>query len=201
MFRLNDGANSPLADVSTRRARETAYSMLLTKGDPSLIGRTGARRFEREGAILARLSHPHIARLLDAGVSPGGQPYLVLELVEGERIDRHCDAQRLRIDQRIALFREVLGAVARAHRHLIIHRDIKPSNILVAADGSVKLLNFGIAKLLQAEQGAQPTDLTGDRGGALTPDYAAPEQLPRRGGDHRDRCLFARRVALPAAEL
>ena len=108
---------------------------------PSLIGRTGARRFEREGAILARLSHPHIARLLDAGVTTGGQPYLVLELVEGERIDRHCDARRLRVDQRIALFREVLGAVAHAHRHLVIHRDIKPGNILVAADVRVKQLD------------------------------------------------------------
>ncbi len=144
---------------------------------PSLIGRTGARRFEREGAILARLSHPHIARLLDAGVTPGGQPYLVLELVAGERIDRHCDARRLRIDERIALFRDVLGAVAHAHRHLVIHRDIKPSNILVAADGSVKLLDFGIAKLLQGDDDAPATDLTGGRGGVLTPDYAAPEQL------------------------
>ena len=144
---------------------------------PSLIGRTGARRFEREGAILARLSHPHIAHLLDAGVTPGGQPYLVLELVEGERIDRHCDARRLRVDQRIALFRDVLGAVAHAHRHLVIHRDIKPGNILVAADGSVKLLDFGIAKLLQGDDDAQPTELTGARGGLLTPEYAAPEQL------------------------
>ena len=144
---------------------------------PSLIGRTGARRFEREGAILARLSHPHIAHLLDAGVTPGGQPYLVIELVEGERIDRHCDARRLRVEQRIALFRDVLGAVAHAHRHLVIHRDIKPGNILVAADGSVKLLDFGIAKLLQGDDEAPPTELTGARGGALTPEYAAPEQL------------------------
>ncbi|HEY2558880.1 MAG TPA: serine/threonine-protein kinase [Caldimonas sp.] len=142
---------------------------------PSLIGRTGARRFEREGAILARLSHPNIARLLDAGVAEGGQPYLVLELVAGDRIDQHCDRRRLRVDERIALFRDVLEAVAHAHRHLVIHRDIKPSNILVTTDGNVKLLDFGIAKLLQGDRGGD--DLTGGRGAALTPDYAAPEQL------------------------
>ena len=143
----------------------------------SLVGRTGALRFEREGAILARLSHPHIARMLDAGISAGSQPYLVLELVEGERIDRHCDAHKLSVDERVRVFREVLDAVAHAHRHLVIHRDIKPSNIMVTADGSVKLLDFGIAKLLQGGDDVEATDLTGERGGALTPDYAAPEQL------------------------
>ncbi|MEO7055328.1 MAG: serine/threonine-protein kinase, partial [Caldimonas sp.] len=143
----------------------------------SLVGLAGARRFEREGAILARLSHPNIARMLDAGVTVGGQPYLVLELVDGERIDHHCDSHRLRVDQRVALFRDVLGAVAHAHRHLVIHRDIKPSNILVGADGSVKLLDFGIAKLLQGSADEPATDLTGGHRGALTPDYAAPEQL------------------------
>lgn len=148
----------------------------------SLVGRTGALRFEREGMVLARLSHPNIARLLDAGVTAGGQPYLVLELVDGERIDRHCDARHLCIEERIDLFREVLQAVAHAHRHLVIHRDIKPSNILVAADGSVKLLDFGIAKLLQGDDGSgASSDLTGDGARALTPDYAAPEQL--RGED------------------
>ena len=132
-------------------------------------------RFEREGAILARLTHPHIARLLDAGVTPGGQPYLVLELVEGERIDRHCDAQRLSVEQRLVLFDAVLSAVAQAHSHLVIHRDIKPNNILVSADGNVKLLDFGIAKLLLGE--AEGTLVTADGQRALTPEYAAPEQL------------------------
>ncbi|MGZ5713213.1 MAG: protein kinase domain-containing protein [Caldimonas sp.] len=143
----------------------------------SLVGAAGTRRFEREGAILARLSHPNIARLLDAGVSPSGQPYLVLELVHGERIDRWCDARRLGVDARVALFRSVLGAVAHAHRHLVIHRDIKPGNILVSGDGVVKLLDFGIAKLLQGEQDDAVTDLTGALRGVLTPDHAAPEQL------------------------
>ena len=141
----------------------------------SLIGRIGALRFEREGAILARLTHPHIARLLDAGVTPGGQPYLVLELVEGERIDRYCDRQRLDVERRLALFDDVLSAVAQAHNHLVIHRDIKPNNILVSADGNVKLLDFGIAKLLLSE--AEGALVTGDGQRALTPEYAAPEQL------------------------
>jgi len=141
----------------------------------SLIGRIGALRFQREGAILARLTHPHIARLLDAGVTAAGQPYLVLELVEGERIDHHCNARRLTIEQRLVLFDDVLAAVAHAHSHLVIHRDIKPNNILVARDGSVKLLDFGIAKLLETEPDGSPVTADGQR--ALTPEYAAPEQL------------------------
>ena len=142
----------------------------------SLLGQSGASRFRREGAILARLAHPHIARLLDAGISEGGQPYLVLELVEGERIDRHCDALRLSVDQRLDLFAEVLAAVAHAHSHLVIHRDIKPTNILVDRSGSVKLLDFGIAKLI--EDGADTaTQITREGARAMTPEYAAPEQL------------------------
>ena len=148
----------------------------------SLMGRAGAERFRREGQILARLTHSHIARLLDAGVTPGGQPYLVIELVEGQRIDQHCDAQRLSIEARLALFDDVLAAVAHAHTHGVIHRDLKPGNILVTADGNVKLLDFGIAKLLDDEAGsAESTELTREGGRALTPDYAAPEQLRGEG--------------------
>ena len=141
----------------------------------SLIGRAGALRFEREGLILARVVHPNIARLLDAGVTADGQPYLVLELVAGERIDRHCDALQLDVERRLALFGNVLAAVAHAHSHLVIHRDIKPSNILVAADGTVKLLDFGIAKLIGDE--AEASSITLDGRSVLTPEYAAPEQL------------------------
>ena len=144
----------------------------------SLLGRAGAERFQREGQILARLTHPNIAHLLDAGVTPGGQPYLVIELVDGERIDRHCDLKRLDVAARLALFNHVLAAVAHAHTHLVIHRDIKPGNILVTPEGTVKLLDFGIAKLLEEEAtAAEATELTRDGGRVLTPEYAAPEQL------------------------
>jgi serine/threonine protein kinase/Tol biopolymer transport system component len=138
-------------------------------------------RFRREANILARVTHPNIAHLIDAGVSPGGQPYLVLELVEGQPIDRYCDDRRLNLSSRIELFLGVLGAVAHAHAHRIVHRDIKPPNVLVRTDGHVKLLDFGIAKLLESEgQPSMTSTLTLEQGAALTPAYAAPEQV--RGG-------------------
>ncbi|MEK8029821.1 protein kinase [Ideonella sp. DXS29W] len=144
----------------------------------SLVGQAAAQRFRREGSILARLTHPHIARLLDAGVSDGGQPYLVLEWVDGERIDDHCDRLKLGVEQRLSLLTDVMSAVSHAHSHLVIHRDIKPPNILVDRSGQVKLLDFGIAKILQGESwSAAATSITRDNGGqSLTPEYAAPEQ-------------------------
>jgi serine/threonine protein kinase/tetratricopeptide (TPR) repeat protein len=148
----------------------------------SLVGRAGEERFRREGTILARLRHPRIAHLIDAGVSPAGQPYLVLEHVDGQSIDRHCDEHELSIEARIRLFLEVLDAVAQAHANLIVHRDIKPANVLVSVDGEVKLLDFGIAKLLErADWGTASVEDSGVllRGSAsgLTPEYAAPEQI------------------------
>ena len=98
----------------------------------ALIGKGGEERFKREGSILGRLAHPHIAELIDAGVSQAGQPYLVLEHIEGDHIDRYCDQRRLDVEARIRLFLDVLGAVAQAHANLIVHRDLKPSNVLVA---------------------------------------------------------------------
>jgi serine/threonine-protein kinase len=148
----------------------------------ALLGEGGAERFAREGRILGRLAHPNIARLIDAGVAPAGQPYLVLEYVEGAPLDRHCDARALDTTARIELFLQVLDAVSHAHRNLVLHRDLKPSNILVDANGRAKLLDFGVAKLLQeGEPAASATELTRLAGRAFTPEYAAPEQI--QGGD------------------
>ena len=144
----------------------------------ALAGKGGKERFKREGSILGRLAHEHIAELVDAGVSPTGQAYLVLEYVEGEPIDQYCDRHNLDLDARIRLFLDVLAAVGHAHANLIVHRDIKPSNVLVTTGGEVKLLDFGIAKLLEGEgQMGAATLLTHEGGSALTPQYAAPEQL------------------------
>jgi len=130
--------------------------------------------FRAERQILATLNHPHIARLLGGGSSPDGRPYLVMELVEGEPITAFADSRRLTIDQRLQLFVTVARAVQHAHRNLIVHRDIKPGNIMVANDGEVKLLDFGIAKLLDEAPDA-PHTRTGSR--LFTPEYASPEQL------------------------
>jgi serine/threonine protein kinase/tetratricopeptide (TPR) repeat protein len=149
----------------------------------SLIGRAGEERFRREGTILARVRHPRIAHLIDAGVSPAGQPYLVLEHVDGQAIDRYCEEQALGIEARVHLFLDVLEAVAHAHANLVVHRDIKPANVLVSVDGQVKLLDFGIAKLIERDaewdgtRTAETSVLTREGGTMLTPRFAAPEQL------------------------
>jgi len=144
----------------------------------ALMGRAGEERFRREGRILAKLTHPNIARLIDAGIAPGGQPYLVLEYIEGQPVDRYCERARFGVVDRLRLFVNVLEAVAHAHANLVVHRDIKPSNVLVAEGGVVKLLDFGIAKLLDDEAArGDTTQLTREAGRALTPDFAAPEQL------------------------
>jgi len=152
----------------------------------ALLGDAGQERFRREGAMLARLAHPNIARLLDAGVV-SGQPYLVLEYVDGERIDAFADTRRLPPAERLRLVLQVLAAVGHAHARLIIHRDLKPSNILVTdsddtgagagGGATAKLLDFGIAKLLDADGKEERTALTVDGGRVLTPEFAAPEQL------------------------
>ncbi|MBL0730759.1 serine/threonine-protein kinase [Piscinibacter sp. HJYY11] len=134
-------------------------------------------RFAREGEFLARLTHPHIAQLLDAGLAPDGTRYLVLEYVPGERIDHWCDARKLGIEARLKLFMQVCEAVAYAHSHLVVHRDLKPANILVTDDGHVKLLDFGVAKLLAGDDDLEQTELTRAAPAGLTPEYAAPEQI------------------------
>jgi serine/threonine protein kinase/TolB-like protein/Flp pilus assembly protein TadD len=133
-------------------------------------------RFARERDILASLEHPHIARLYDAGVDPQRLPYLSMEYVQGAPLTDWCDSQRLGIPQRLALFLQVLEAVQYAHEKNVIHRDLKPSNILVTDSGQVRLLDFGVARLLEAEETDLPA-LTSVFGRALTPDYASPELL------------------------
>jgi len=135
-------------------------------------------RFARERDILARLEHPWIARLLDAGFSADGHPYLALEYVEGQTLSTHCDERRLGLRARLGLMLQVLSAVQYAHQNLVIHRDIKPGNILVTDSGQVRLLDFGISKLMADDQSpVHDSELTVLAGRALTPDYAAPEQL------------------------
>jgi len=132
------------------------------------------RQFHRERALLSSLQHPCIARLLDGGATDDGRPWFAMELVEGTPIDAWCNGRELSIRARIELFLQVCSAVQHAHQRLIVHRDLKPSNVLVTADGTPKLLDFGIAKLLAAE-GAGDGTLANER--RLTPDYASPEQL------------------------
>ena len=135
-----------------------------------------AERFARERDILAALEHPHIARLYDAGVADDGQPFLALEYIEGEPLVDFCDKRHLDLSARLRLFLQVLDAVQYAHAHLVVHRDLKPSNILVTHQGQVRLLDFGIAKLI-AEEPAAESELTQAAGRLLTPDYASPEQI------------------------
>ena len=135
------------------------------------------RRFVAERQILASLKHRGIAQLLDGGVTEGDIPYLVMEYVDGVPITTYCDQRKLGIDERLRLFHDVCGAVHYAHQNLIIHRDIKPGNILVSPDGGAKLLDFGIAKLLNPALGASDQPLTRTELRAMTPEYASPEQV------------------------
>jgi eukaryotic-like serine/threonine-protein kinase len=154
------------------RADDTYRKAVAIKLVPEAgLSESARRRFLEERRILAHLDHPNIARLLDGGETEAGLPYLVMELVDGQRIDRYCDGLGLTIAQRLALFVEVAAAVHYAHRNLVSHRDLKPPNILVTADGVPKLLDFGIARLRHPEQEATVTDVR-----ALTPEYASPEQ-------------------------
>jgi len=135
------------------------------------------RRFYNERQILANLQHPNIARLLDGGTTEDGLPFFVMEYVEGRPIGKYADAHQLPTTARLKLFRTVCGAVQYAHQNLVIHRDLKPSNILVTEAGEVKLLDFGIAKLLGPAQSQQPAGVTATAVRVMTPDYASPEQV------------------------
>ncbi|MCB9877465.1 MAG: serine/threonine protein kinase [Planctomycetes bacterium] len=143
----------------------------------SARGSDALRRFRRERRILGALQHPNIATLYDGGVTEDGQPFVAMEFVDGTDLLSHCDQRRLSVEQRLRLFEKVCRAVAHAHRALVVHRDLKPGNILVTDDGEPKLLDFGIAKLVDEadEQEAAPVTRTGEM--MLTPDYASPEQV------------------------
>ncbi len=135
------------------------------------------QRFRRERQIVASLDHPNIARLLDGGATDDGRPYIVMEYVEGVGIDTWCDQRKLKTNQRLQLFLQVCEALHYAHQNLVIHRDIKPGNILVRPDGTVKLLDFGIAKLMTPEPGSAVVDKTATSMRLMTPQYASPEQI------------------------
>ena len=134
-------------------------------------------RFKNERQILASLEHPNIARLLDGGTTEDGVPYIAMELIEGQPIIEYCDHLKLSIAERLRIFQQVCEAVQFAHEHLIIHRDIKPGNILVTTEGTPKLLDFGIAKILEADPAASLTEATQTAFRVLTPRYSSPEQI------------------------
>jgi WD40 repeat protein len=142
----------------------------------ALMGPVTKERLGREREILASLDHPNIAKLFDAGFAEDGQPYLALEYVAGVPLTTYCDERCLSVAERLELFRQVFSAVQYAHAHLVVHRDLKPANILVTDEGQVRLLDFGIAKLLAAGETPE-TELTRIGGRAMTPAYAAPEQI------------------------
>ena len=135
------------------------------------------QRFRRERQILASLDHPNIARLLDGGVTADRLPYFVMEYIEGQSITEYADAHKLSTIDRLKLFRTVCAAIQFAHQNLVIHRDIKPGNILVTKDGTPKLLDFGIAKLLDAELWDETVEQTATSVRLMTPEYASPEQV------------------------
>jgi serine/threonine-protein kinase len=162
-----------LAERSDGQFRQRVALKLIKRGmDSDEIH----RRFLAERQILAQLDHPHIARLLDGGVTGEGQPWFAIEYVDGTPITVHCDSRQLGVEERLRLFLAVCDAVRHAHQNLVVHRDLKPSNILVTAGGQAKLLDFGIAKILREEPGSE-TGLTRTGLQVMTPQYAAPEQV------------------------
>ena len=164
-----------LAERADGQFQQRVAIKLIKRGmDTDLV----LERFRAERQILASLDHPNIARLMDGGTTDDGQPYFVMEYIEGEPIDVYADRRQLSIPDRLQLFLQTLSAVAYAHKHRVIHRDLKPVNILVTADGVPKLLDFGIAKVLEAGSNEPTSSVTGVR--LLTPEYASPEQVEGR---------------------
>jgi serine/threonine-protein kinase len=177
--RLNDGGSGTVylaerIDGDLRQPVALKLLQLTAEPDENL-----ARRFATERQILSRLSHPNIAHLIDGGLTSEGRPFLATEYVDGQTIDRWCKDRQLDVEERIVLFQSVLAAVDYAHRHMVIHRDLKPGNILVSREGEVKLLDFGIARLLDESDGATDRTDTAERGMTLI--YASPEQIEGEG--------------------
>src|SRR3546814_10100 len=151
-------------------ARQQAAVKILTLG---ALGATGRERFQREATILARLNHPNVTALIDSSVADDGTCWLAMPLIDGKRIDRWCDSNSLDAHAIVRLYLQVCDAAAYAHRNLVIHRDIKPSNVLVDDNGHVHLLDFGIGQFTDTQD-----ERTHTMWRALTPGYAAPQQLP-----------------------
>ena len=162
-----------LAERADREFRKKVAIKVVGRGP--LEPRTAAR-LKGERQILASLEHPHVARLLDGGTTPDGVPFLVMEYIKGDNLVHYCDQRKLDVRTRLELFLDICEAVHYAHRNLIVHRDIKPSNILVTEDGQVKLLDFGIAKMLETQESDQTIALTQANMVVMTPEYASPEQ-------------------------
>jgi len=161
-----------LASRADDQFRQQVAIKLVKRGmDTELI----LSRFRNERQILANLSHPNVARLLDGGMTDAGLPYFVMEYIAGQAIDHYCDVHRLSITERLQLFCVACSAVSYAHQNLVVHRDIKPSNILITSEGIPKLLDFGIAKILDSS-GADQTARTLAEQRVMTPEYASPEQ-------------------------
>ena len=163
-----------LAERADEQFRQQVAIKLVRRG---LLSRHVQGRLKLERQILATLDHPNIARLFDGGTTTDGTPYIVMEYVDGEPIDTYCDSRSLTIEARLKLFMVICSAVHRAHQNLIVHRDLKPSNILVARDGTPKLLDFGIAKMLDDRQMMHTMAVTQADYRVLTPDHASPEQI------------------------
>lgn len=163
-----------LAERDDGQFRQEVAIKLVRRG---LLSRNVQNRLRVERQILATLDHPNIAKLLDGGTAPDGTPYIVMEYIDGEPIDVYCDRNMLTVNERLQLFRTVCSAVYAAHQNLVVHRDLKPSNILVSRNGVPKLLDFGIAKLLDERQLMQTLAVTHADVRLMTPDHASPEQV------------------------
>ena len=163
--------------LAERADRQYSAQVAIKVVDTATVHGDLGARFRAERQILASLNHPNIGRLVDAGETDAGQPYLIMEYIHGEQLDRYADRHSVELRGRLKLFLEICGAVQYAHQNLVVHRDLKPANILVTADGVPKLLDFGIAKLLDSGDAAAMLALTRMNDRLLTPEYASPEQI------------------------